>query len=195
MATAHISTRTSGQVSSPRYFRQLLYWHHLLTLDQVEDLRQLFDDPSTDNKSASSWNSVSVLGMPSPMSSSNVSLAYPSLDESNMLCKYFFETVNPFTRALHSSLFARELGMYRRGTFHLPHEFEALLFSIYTVTVNSLRPEIVERIFSSSKEEVLSRFQLSTQVALTRINFYRTEKVHGLGALLQYLVLSHSPQW
>jgi len=157
---------------------------------QVEDLRQLFDDPVAENDASSQWISMSILGMSSPLSGSEFGLAHPSLEESNMLCKYFFETVNPFTRALHSSLFARELGMYRRGTFHLPHEFEALLFSIYTLTVNSLRAEVVERTFSTSKDELLSRLKLSTQYALTRIHFHKTEKVHGLGALLHYLVIN-----
>ncbi|KAH7356415.1 hypothetical protein BKA65DRAFT_207150 [Rhexocercosporidium sp. MPI-PUGE-AT-0058] len=161
------------------------FWPGLIT--EVEDLRQLFDDPIMENDNSSQWASMSVLGMSSPFSAASLGLTHPSLDESNMLCKYFFETVNPFTRALHSSLFARELGMYRRGTFHLPLEFEALLFSIYTLTVNTLRPELVEGIFSTPKSEVLSRLQLSTQVALTRIRFHRTEKVHGLGALLNYL--------
>ncbi|KAK0116549.1 hypothetical protein ONS96_012407 [Cadophora gregata f. sp. sojae] len=161
------------------------FWPGLIT--EVEDLRQLFDDPITDNNSSSHWTSMSVLGMPSPLSGSEFGLAHPSIEESNMLCKYFFETVNPFTRALHSSLFARELSMYRRGTFHLPHEFEALLFSIYTLTVNSLRAEVVERIFSTSKDDLLSRLKVSTQVALTRIYFHKTEKIHGLGALLHYL--------
>lgn len=131
---------------------------------------------------------MSLLGMSSPFSGTDLSLAHPTLDESNLLCKYFFECVNPFVRALHSSLFARELGMYRRGTFHLPQEFEALLFSVYTLTVNSLRSELVERVFSTSKDDLLSRFQVSTQVALTKINYYKSEKVHGLGALIHYVV-------
>ncbi|KAL5324603.1 hypothetical protein ACEPPN_009149 [Leptodophora sp. 'Broadleaf-Isolate-01'] len=161
------------------------FWPGLIT--EVEDLRQLFDDPVAQSNDSSQWASISVLGMSSPFSATDLGLTHPSLDESNMLCKYFFEIVNPFTRALHSSLFARELGMYRRGTYHLPLEFEALLFSIYTLTVNTLRADLVERIFSTSKSEVLSRLQLSTQVALARIQFHRTEKVHGLGALLNYL--------
>ncbi|KAL2073846.1 hypothetical protein VTL71DRAFT_11172 [Oculimacula yallundae] len=163
------------------------FWPGLIT--EVEDLRSLFDDLISDYESSNSsqWTSMSVLGTPSPFAAADGGLAQLTLDESNVLCKYFFEAVNPFTRAIHSSLFARELGMYRRGTFHLPHEFEALLFSIYTLTVNSLRPEIVHGIFSASKDEVLSRLKLSTQAALSRINYYKTEKVHGLGALLQYL--------
>ncbi|CZT44904.1 uncharacterized protein RSE6_05156 [Rhynchosporium secalis] len=163
------------------------FWPAFLT--EVEDLRSLFDDPGCGNEynDSSRWTSMSVLGMPYQFSATEFGLAHPTLYESNMLCKYFFESVNPFIRAIHSSLFARELSMYRRGTFHLPREFEALLFAIYTLTVNSLRPEIVQGIFSTSKDEALSRLQMSTQVALTRINFYKTEKIHGLGALLHYL--------
>lgn len=135
---------------------------------------------------------MSMLGVASPFSGADLILAYPTLDESNLLCKYFFECANPFTRAIHSSLFARELGMYRRGTFQLPKEFEALLFAIYTLTVNSLRPEVVEKAFSTSKDVLLSRFQLSTQIALAKIDFHKTDKINGLSALIHYVVRQSS---
>lgn len=106
------------------------------------------------------------------------------------MCKYFFECVNPFVRILHQTLFARDLDQYRRGTFVHPPEFEALLFAIYTLTVNSLRPEIVEKACGSPKDSLLSRFQYSAQVALAKINFLQSNKIHALGALLHYIVRS-----
>jgi hypothetical protein len=89
---------------------------------------------------------------------------------------------------IHQALFQRELDRYRRGTYQLPEHFEALLFCLYLLTINSLRPETVEEIFLAPKEEILERFHQSAQAALTRIDFMRTEKVHGLGALLYYVV-------
>jgi hypothetical protein len=115
-------------------------------------------------------------------------LIHPTLDESNALCRLFFERVHPFLGMIHQLLFQRELDKYRRGTFHLPEHFEALLFCLYLLTINSLRQDTVEEIFFASKEEVVERFTQSAQAALTRINFMRTEKVHGLGALLYYVV-------
>jgi hypothetical protein len=60
-------------------------------------------------------------------------LTHPTIEESNLLCKLFFESVNPFIHVIHQGLFARELERFRRGTFFLPLEFEALLFSVYTL--------------------------------------------------------------
>jgi hypothetical protein len=132
--------------------------------------------------------SISAVGIPSSLSTSGIILAHPTLEESNLLCKVFFDNVNPFMRVLHESLFAREIGQYRRGTFHLPGEFEALLFSMYALAVNSLQEDFVQSVFSTSKDILLSRFQYSAQVALVKVNFLKTETVHGLGALLHYLV-------
>ena len=101
--------------------------------------------------------------------------------------------MNPFIRVVHESLFARELDQYRRGTFILPVEFEAYLFAIYTLTINSLRPEVVERAWACPKETLLARFRYSAQVALAKVNFHKSESVHSFAALLHYLVcyLSH----
>lgn len=115
-------------------------------------------------------------------------MAHPTIEESNLLCKYFFECVNPFVRVLHQALFARDLDQYRRGTFVSPAEFEALLFSMYTLTINSLRPEVVEGVFGGSKDSLLGRFKYSAQVALAKINFLLSNRVDALKALLHYIV-------
>ncbi len=113
---------------------------------------------------------------------------HPSIKESDMLCKLFFQTVHPFICVLHQSLFARELDQYRRGTFIYPRVFEALLFSIYTLTVNSLRADTVLHIFSTSKDVLLARYQYAAQASLTKIDFFKTSKVNGISAILHYTV-------
>lgn len=150
---------------------------------QIEDLRRLFD-PSLPHPSP-----FPSLLSPIP---SHFLLAHPTLLESNALIKHFFESVHPFTRIIHQTLFTKELGQYRRGTFGLALEFEALLFCIYLVTVNTLSGSIVQDIFGALKGEVLERFEGSAKAALGGIGFWRTEKVHGLDALLHYVVFTIS---
>ncbi|KAE8448962.1 hypothetical protein EG329_008758 [Mollisiaceae sp. DMI_Dod_QoI] len=160
------------------------FWPGLIA--EVEDLRQLFDAPTTGD-SSSPWASYSAVGVTSPLPGADLTLAHPTIEESNLLCKYFFECVNPFIRILHQTLFARDLDQYRRGTFINPPEFEALLFAIYTLTVSSLRPEIIEKTYACSKDALLSRFQYSAQVSLAKINFLQSNKIHALAALLHYI--------
>ncbi|KAF8855925.1 hypothetical protein BDZ45DRAFT_625738 [Acephala macrosclerotiorum] len=165
-------------------YYDLDFWPGLIF--EIEDLRQLFDvAPAGD--STSQWASYSAVGLSTPLSVADLVLAHPTIEESNILCKYFFECVNPFVRVLHQALFARDLDQYRRGTFINPAEFESLLFSIYTLTVSSLRPEIVEKACGCSKGSLLARFRYSTQVALAKINFLQSNKVDTMKALLHYI--------
>src|SRR5579871_2925141 len=71
----------------------------------------------------------------------------PTIEESNALIRIFFENVNPFIRILHQGYFAKELEQYRRGIFFLPQEFEALLFSIYALSISTISLETVRKEF------------------------------------------------
>jgi hypothetical protein len=128
-----------------------------------------------------------MLGLPS-LSPSQSSYTPPTLDESNFLCKLFFENVNPFIRVLHQAHFGRELDRHRRGRLEWPAEFEALLSAIYLLAINSLRPEIVQRAFLTPKVNLVSRYQHACQCALAKVDFFKTNKIHALQALLHYLV-------
>jgi hypothetical protein len=152
---------------------------------QIEDLRRLFDPPL--EQPPPSWVSLSILGT-APLPSIGLSYGHPTLEESNLLCKLFFETVNPFVRVLHQAHFGRELDRYRRGRLDRPHEFEALLCAMNLLAINSLRPEIVQRAFGTSKNTLVSQHQYSCQCALTKVDFFKTDKIHALQALIHYLV-------
>lgn len=62
-------------------------------------------------------------------------------------------------KILHQSHLAKELDQFRRGTFEFPLEFEALLFCIYLLAVNSMRSEVVEGTFSTPKSVLVTRFE------------------------------------
>ncbi len=137
---------------------------------------------------------MSLLGMVSPLSSIDLTSAHPTIRESNLICKLFFQSVNPFLRILHQTHFVKELEQYRRGSLPMAQEFEVLLFSIYTLTINSLRPAVVESNFLTTKDDLLVRFQYATQVALAKIEFFKTDKIHVIQALAHYEVCLDSSQ-
>lgn len=128
------------------------------------------------------------MGPQSSLSINDLTSMHPTTEESNLLLKLFFQYVNPFIHVIHETNMARELDQYVRGAFLLHREFEALLFSIYTLTVNSLDKDIIERIFSVPKAILLSRFQQATNIALSNASYYKTDKVLVVQALLHYLV-------
>lgn len=155
----------------------------------------MFDASDTDSGDGqpSPWIFPSVIGAESRLSMIDLRLAHPTIEESNTLCKLFFDGVNPFIRVLHESHFGRELVQYRRGHHQFPDEFEALLFSIYTLTVGSLSPEVVEGLFSTTKNVLLARFQSVTQASLSKVHFFKTEKIMTILALLHYVVCLDPP--
>jgi len=123
-----------------------------------------------------------------PLPSIDLSDGQPTLEESNLLCKLFFKNINPFIRVLHEAHFGKELDRYRRGRLALPREFEALLSAIYLLTINSLCPEIIQSTFSTSKCILVALYQHACQSALAKVDFYKTDKIHTLQALIHYLV-------
>ena len=112
----------------------------------------------------------------------------PTLEESNSIIKIFFENVNPFIRILHQGYFAKELEQYRRRVFFLPEEFEALLFSVYVLTISTTSSERVEKEFGIDKYVLLNRFHHAAQAALTKVNFHKTDKILPLQAMLHFVV-------
>jgi hypothetical protein len=133
---------------------------------------------------------MSEVAIGSNLNTSMVDLTvfHPSIEQSNMLCKLFFECVNPFIMVLHQSHFGKELRHYRRGDFPFPREFEGLLFSVYLLAVYSVRPEVVEQVFSTSKTDMVSQFKKATHLALSNVNFHKTDKITTVQAVIHYLV-------
>jgi hypothetical protein len=153
---------------------------------QIEDLRRLFQASKTSNHVPALILPTIPFGEPL-LGLTDLKALHPTTEESKLLCKIFFDSVNPFVRVLHETNFGRDIAQYRRNCFLFPKEFEALLFSMYTLTVSTLRPEVVERAFSTSKKVLLAPFQHAAQVALMNVDF-KTDKILTLQALLHYLV-------
>lgn len=67
-------------------------------------------------------------------------------------------------------------------------EFEALLFSVYSMAIMSLRSEKVITLFSESRNVLLERYQFAAEKALTMANVLHSKKTITFQALLYYIV-------
>lgn len=132
-----------------------------------------------------------MLGLGLGEASSSLEEFHPSKDQSDVLCKLFIEGVEPFIRLVHQETFLRELQLFRAGRLNVPpyaNEFEAMLLAIFTLTVTTLRSDVVETIFGEQRETLISRFQLGAEKALVKYDIFRSRKPMLFKALLYYIV-------
>ena len=111
--------------------------------------------------------------------------------QSDLLLKIFFDSVERFIGVLHEPTFRRELDQFRMGKLAFRREFETLLFSIYSMTIVSLRSDKVVRLFGESRDTLLERYQFAAEKGLSGISLLRSRKILTFQALLYYLVSNY----
>jgi hypothetical protein len=138
----------------------------------------------------SDWGggSPSILAVGLSSSMQDLESLRPSIEKSDLLCNCYFEAVDPFIRIIHQPYFRKEIGAFRRDKLTRAAEFEALLFSMYAMTVSSLCSDKVQTLFGETRKDLLSRYQLATQYAMAKVKFARSHKILPFQALLHYLV-------
>ena len=104
------------------------------------------------------------------------------------LWQVFLDNVNPLIKVVHGpSLQVRVVeGVCDLGGMN--PVLEALLFSIYCMSVRSLSERDCQLMFGPSKEDLLTRYQFGCQQALVNCGFLRTNDRECLVALYLYIV-------
>ncbi len=123
----------------------------------------------------------------------NIAHLQPTRANADLLFNLYFKNVHPFLMILHKPRFFYDLSQLRRGSLNHSTVFEALLFSMYCITLMSLSDEFVSTTFSGeSKTILLSRYQMATEMALKRSDFMQSHDLTSLQTFLLYLVRSWS---
>lgn len=156
-------------------------------VSQVENVKFWLSHSGTDAAPSNPLSSAFVFNFSPGAPPSNPEF-YPSVKQSELLCKIFWRIVEPFVKVLHRPKFAKELDQYRRQSHPFQSDFEALLFSIHALAIAALPPEIVQQVFNESKDVMLARFQLEAEKALSRANFLKSRSETCLQAFLYYVV-------
>ena len=74
------------------------------------------------------------------------------------------------------------------NTSNIPRGFEALMFSIYSAAVMSLKENQCKQILGEHRREILSRYINATKAALSRAKFMSTSSLVTLQALVLHLL-------
>ncbi|KKY25378.1 putative fungal specific transcription factor domain-containing protein [Phaeomoniella chlamydospora] len=112
---------------------------------------------------------------------------HPTAVQTKVLCDYFFGKIEPFIRILHEPTFRREHQQFQLGRHESPLEFKAILFVIYALTILLCPSEVIERHFGEPINDLLGKYQVDIELALSRIHFLRSRKLLTFQALLYWI--------
>lgn len=104
------------------------------------------------------------------------------------LWQTFLENVNPLTKILHAPTVQQQILEAIGDLSSISKELEALMFSIYCISLVSLPATDVEKSFGESKKKFFSKCRRGAQLAFRKASFLRTSNVMVLQAFMLYLV-------
>lgn len=118
----------------------------------------------------------------------NLSASHPDPLQIFRLWQIYLENVNPLLKVTHTPSLQGRIIEAASNIANVGHNFEALMFGIYSMAILSLDAEDCQSIFSTPKQDLLMKYQYSCQQALLNCGFLRTHDRDCLTALFLYLV-------
>lgn len=118
----------------------------------------------------------------------NTQLPHPSPSHAFKLWQIFLDNVDPLTKIIHAPTFQQQTITSSDNTENIPRPLEALLFSIYSLSIVSLSASECFDKFGESKAVLSARYQSAARQALSKANFLRTSDMETLQAFVFYLL-------
>lgn len=100
----------------------------------------------------------------------------------------YLENFDPLLKVTHAPTLQARIIDAASDITNIDSPLEALMFSIYCVVIFSLDEKECEKLFGSTRESLLSSYQLGAREALLNCRFMRTDDRDCLTALHFYLV-------
>ncbi|CRG84221.1 hypothetical protein PISL3812_01536 [Talaromyces islandicus] len=113
---------------------------------------------------------------------------HPPPEHIRQLWETFVENVDPVTKVFHVPTVKPAIEKAVANTATIPRGFEALMFSIYSAAVMSLKDDECKQKFGEARRDLLSRYIRSTKSALSRAKFMGTSNLVVLQALVLHLL-------
>ncbi|EXJ53682.1 uncharacterized protein A1O5_13134 [Cladophialophora psammophila CBS 110553] len=124
----------------------------------------------------------------SPRTKQGLSTLHPDPVQIFKLWQIYLENVDPLLKVMHTPSLQGRIIEAAGDVSKIAPTLEALLFSIYCMSILSLTAEDCQKIFDSPKEDLLIRYQQCCQQALLNCSFLRSSDRECLTALYLYLI-------
>lgn len=121
-------------------------------------------------------------------SSFNVSTLHPDPVQIFRLWQVYLDYVNPLLKVTHTPTMQALLIEAAADVFNIKPTFEALMFSMYCVSISALTEAECQTIFSSTKADLSTKYLFGCHQALLRCSFLHCDQRESLTALFLYLV-------
>lgn len=129
----------------------------------------------------------------SPQGRIDLSTLHPDPVQIFRLWQAYLDNINPILKVTHTPTLQSRIVDAASHIGNIDSSLEALLFSIYSMAVLSLRQEECLSMFNVAKGDLLTRFQFGCQQALSNASFLRTTERDCLTALFLYCVSRYTP--
>ncbi len=118
----------------------------------------------------------------------NLSTLHPEQHHIFRLWQIYLDNVNPLLKVTHTPTLQSLMIEAASDVTNIGPSLEALMFSIYCISILSLEQDECQILFNLPKEDLLRIYQLGCQQALLDCSFLRSSDRDCLTALFLYLV-------
>jgi hypothetical protein len=118
----------------------------------------------------------------------DLSPLHPSSIQIVRLFQIFVENVNPILKLVHVPTLQARIIEAAANPRVIVRELEALMFSIYCMSITTLTDAECQSMFESPKQTLRAAYQFGCQQAIAKCEFLRTSDRDCLTALYLYLV-------
>ena len=119
----------------------------------------------------------------------NLSSIHPEQVHIFRLWQVYLEKVDPLLKITHAMTLQARIINAVGDISKIPPTFEALMFSIYCISILSLTEDECIAMFATPKEDLLKNYRSGCQQALFNCRFLRSRDRDCLTALYLYLVI------
>lgn len=163
---------------------------------EFRDLKDILDENSDDESSdgrasvapAAFSSDGSRLLFGSPASSTGLRSLHPQPVEAFKLWQTYLDNINPLIKLFHAPTVQQLISEANGNLDNVPRNVEALLFAIYSISIESLSDRECVAITGAPKETARQQFRSGAQHALINASFLKTSDLMVLQALTLFIV-------
>ena len=118
----------------------------------------------------------------------NTASLHPKQGQIFQLWQIYLDNVDPLLKVTHTPTLQARFISAALDVASIEPEMDALMFSIYCVSLLSLEEDVCNSLLGTSKQELIRTYQLACKQALIKAGVLRTTSRECLTALFLYLV-------